>query len=253
MVGQASLSLSSVSKTATPLLVLSMHHLASWISPLPVTLLLLLLLLLLLVASFCPCLPFFCVKHRPTGIQVTINQVFSPFSIKDLAGLWAKMNLFGVVLAFEICLRLLNYFNVDKQGRPRFALLTPVYYCLITPVFYVGLFIIGVPLQTAHTMGYFFPQISSACANVAANNGTATAGAVVSVCAQPTFLNSVFNESLFNIWRSIDWSTISWIAILKSVPILIALAAFSIVHVPINIPAIAVSMDMGTSYPATVV
>ena len=74
VVGQASLSLSSVSKTATPLLVLSMHHLASWISPLPVTLLLLLLLLLLLVASFCPCLPFF--------VSNSVPQVFKLRSTK---------------------------------------------------------------------------------------------------------------------------------------------------------------------------
>ena len=143
------------------------------------------------------------------------------------------MNLFGVVVALEIMLRILTALNVDKEGRPRFTLLTPTFYCLITPLFYLGLFVTGVSVSQAQQLGYFFPVPPTTCNNAAA------------ACSNPGYLGTVFNASLFDIWRVVDFRAISWRAVFKAIPTIVALAAFSIVHVPINIPAIAISMDMG--------
>jgi sulfate permease, SulP family len=44
-------------------------------------------------------------------------------------------------------------------------------------------------------------------------------------------------------WTVIDFNVVSWSAIGDSIPTLIALTLFSLIHVPINIPAYAVSID----------
>jgi hypothetical protein len=143
-----------------------------------------------------------------TGIEVTINAIF--------ANALTNMDLVAVVLFFETMLRILDRVLRDKDGRPLYALLSPIYFCMITPLFYFGLWAFSISIDDAMTMGYFFPSLQGDDSNI-------------------------WNEDLLDMWRFIDFSTITWAVIVDSVPTMIALVLFSLIHVPINIPAFALS------------
>uniref|UniRef100_A0A7S1VAN1 STAS domain-containing protein n=1 Tax=Grammatophora oceanica TaxID=210454 RepID=A0A7S1VAN1_9STRA len=72
-------------------------------------------------------------------------------------------------------------------------------------------------------MGYFFPSLE----------GTASSSSS----------SSIWNEDLIDMWRVLDFSVISWEAILDAIPTMVALVLFSLIHVPINIPAFALSTN----------
>jgi SulP family sulfate permease len=71
--------------------------------------------------------------------------------------------------------------------------------------------------------GYFFPSLQD---DNASNGGSI-----------------IWNEHLLDMWRIIDFSVVSWGAIMDSIPTLVALVLFSLIHVPINIPAFALSTN----------
>lgn len=73
-------------------------------------------------------------------------------------------------------------------------------------------------IGAADDAGYFFPPLSSS--------------------------DSVFNEELFDIFTEIHFASISWKAVVKAIPTMISLAALSLIHVPINIPAFGVSSNV---------
>jgi SulP family sulfate permease len=155
-----------------------------------------------------------------TAIEVTTD-VTSTFDIDGLVSLAENSDLLAVVLAFEGTLRVLMYLTQDEEGHAKYTYLSPVYYCLITPLFYLGLILCGVSREEATESGYFFP---------------ATAGGDTgSIWA---------DDSLWEIFKVIDLSTISWTAVFHSTGTMVALAAFSLIHVPINIPAFAISTDV---------
>lgn len=164
-----------------------------------------------------------------TAVEVTINAPFT-VSIDGFQSLFNHFHLFAVVLLFELVLRLLDYMTHDAEGRPRFPLLVPIYFCMITPFFYLGLTVFGVPLDDAEDAGYFFPSLPMGDGD-----------------------NVIFNAELLAIFQVVDWTTISWIAIFKSIPTMVALAAFSLIHVPINIPAFGISTDVDTDMNAELI
>ena len=164
-----------------------------------------------------------------TAMEVTLNETFT-FSIDGFRTLYNHFDRFGLVLAFEVVLRILDYLTHDKQGRPRFSLLAPIYFCLITPLFYIGLKVCGISLAEADKAGYLFPTLG---------DGDDTKG--------------IFNMDVLAIFRVVNMSTISWAAVAKSIPTMVALAAFSLIHVPINIPAFGISTNVDTDMNAELI
>jgi SulP family sulfate permease len=158
-----------------------------------------------------------------TAIEVTINTTLSFKAFVD------HFHFFAVVLFFEITLRILMWATQDKHGRPKFQLLTPFFYCLITPMFYLGLALLGVNIDTARDAGYFFPVTQSS-----SNDDSSSAWSLLA------------DDHLFDIFKIVDIRTVSWTAVFHSIGTMIALAAFSLIHVPINIPAFAISTDVDT-------
>eukprot|EP00804_Cyclotella_cryptica_P000002 CCRYP_013698-RB/>CCRYP_013698-RB protein AED:0.01 eAED:0.01 QI:1217/1/1/1/0/0/3/643/636 len=100
----------------------------------------------------------------------------------------------------------------------RYPLLAPIYYCSITPIFYLILWSVDFDFDASENAAFFFPPLASS--------------------------GSVFSEELFDIFRIIDLRTISWTAVVKSFPTVASLTAFSLIHVPINIPAFAISTNV---------
>ena len=152
-----------------------------------------------------------------TSLEVTTNATFSFTAAGFNECIVQNIHLLGPVIAFELVLRLLLRLT-EKNGEAQYPLLGPIYYCCIAPVFYAVLWGVGISVDSAEEAGYFFPPLSST--------------------------GSVFNEDLFDIFTEVHLNTISWKAVIKSIPTMISLAAFSLIHVPINIPAFAISTDV---------
>ena len=148
-----------------------------------------------------------------TSIEVTTNTTFSFTAQGFEECVLQHLPLLGPVAAFEVVLRVLVKLT-QENGEARYPLLGPIYYCCITPVFYAALWATGIDAADAQDAGFFFPPLSS--------DGAA----------------------LGDIFTQVHPSMISWSAVAKAVPTIISLIAFSLMHVPINIPAFAISTDV---------
>jgi sulfate permease, SulP family len=167
-----------------------------------------------------------------TSIEVSTNQHFT-LTREGILTFIDKIHLYGLVIILEIALRLLSYTLTDrKTGQQKCRFLTPIFFCAIVPCFYIGLLVLGVSRSQAKDMGYLFPDPADA-ATVGATSGL-------------SFHNRVFDGhvlDMFLIVASIP-KFINWTAIRKSLGTVTALCSFSLIHVPINIPAFAVSSDV---------
>lgn len=161
-----------------------------------------------------------------TGLEVTMD---AAFSIRHLLDDW---NLLLVTFAFEILLRILERVTLDADGKPRYTLLSPIYFCMITPMFYLGLMIFQIPLEDARDEGYFFPKIATA----GSSSGIDNAGSDVNF-----WQVIVEDKGMFDLWTVLDVRMISLSAMVEALPTMVALTLFSLIHVPINIPSLGIS------------
>ena len=164
-----------------------------------------------------------------TGVEVTIDTEFSFRSLLE------KVNLLVVVLAFEIMLRILEQVTKDENGKSRYPLLSPVYFCMMTPIFYAVLWGFDVSFVEAENAGFLFPSMTEAC--------TSTVDCDATSATVSTIWGIVFDGHLFDLLHIVDLTTVSWKAIFDAIPTIVALTLFSLIHVPINIPAFAISTD----------
>lgn len=144
-----------------------------------------------------------------TGIEVTMDEAFG------VKALIKHMNVLRAVVFFEIVLRILQKVTRDADGKAKYPLLSPIYFCMITPVFYLGLWAFGGRIDEAQDAGHFFPPLD------AGEDGGSLA-------------SSIFGSDLLDIWRVVDFKTVSWTAMWDSIPTLIALTLFSLIHVPVR-------------------
>ncbi len=144
-----------------------------------------------------------------TGVEVTIANVFSVTNIIE------RWTVLWVAVAFEIVLRGLEKVLRDENGQPLYSLLSPIYFCMITPMFYFGLKIARLEISQADDMGFFFPPLDNESSAAAAGIGG----------------SSVWYENhIWDMWTVIDIPTVSWAAIRDSLPTLLALSLFSLVR-----------------------
>ena len=137
-----------------------------------------------------------------------------------------KFHLLVLVFGFEAVLRMISHWTKDESGKPKYPLLSPIYFILITPIFYLGAWVLEMSGNSL-SEEYFFPPLTD-------GDGDGMGS----------------DTSMWDIFHVVDFRTISWTAVLRSIPTMIALVMFSLIHVPINIPAFAVStnvdVDMNT-------
>ena len=147
-----------------------------------------------------------------TGLEVTANISFS-LDMNGWSAFLQNFHLLVVVFGFEAGLRLINHWTKDESGQSRYPLLSPIYFILITPIFYLGFWMFsgkGVDDE------YFFPPLTECSDNNDCDGGS----------------SSLWGESVWEIFHVIDLSTVSWTAVVKSIPTMIALVMFSLIHVP---------------------
>lgn len=97
------------------------------------------------------------------------------------------------------------------QRRLSHPLLVPLFYIVVPIIFYITLFASGVKLDSARDAGWLFK------------------------------LPNAGSGSFFDFYSYFNFSVINWGALSNTIPTQIALAFFGILHVPINVPALAVS------------
>jgi len=88
-------------------------------------------------------------------------------------------------------------------------------------------------VDDAENAGYFFPKLDVEDASASPLTLSPATGV----------FDKIFSEDLLDMWRLVDLNNISWPAVFDSIPTLIALSLFSLIHVPINIPAFAISTN----------
>lgn len=146
-----------------------------------------------------------------SALEVTNNKPFT-WDMEGLQGLVDHFHLLGVVLLFEGTLRLLIW-----KTKSRIPLLAPIFFCSIPFVFYAVLWLFRVDLDAAVEAGYFFPAPADEDANM-------------------SLLDRALSPHTLDLVHMVNFRTISWRAVYESSGTLVALAAFSLIHVPINIP-----------------
>lgn len=140
-----------------------------------------------------------------TGMEVASNVPWK-WSIENLELYCTDkvVSLWLLAVFFEIVLRIL------QKTFKHLAFLPPFYFISIPPVFYGCLYLMGIPVATAHEHGWFFER-----------------GPAV--------------QNPFLIWQLMDLRTVQWSVVGQSIPTIIALTIFSLMHVPINIPSLSLS------------
>ncbi len=88
-----------------------------------------------------------------TGLE---NTLASTITINSMVEGW---KLWIIVVVLEVILRALEYGTTDSKGNQKFALLSPIFFCMITPGFYSILWILNIPISQSKDAGYFFPPL----------------------------------------------------------------------------------------------
>ncbi|OMH84054.1 hypothetical protein AX774_g2430 [Zancudomyces culisetae] len=114
--------------------------------------------------------------------------------------------LWGTTLLVAILLRVLSL----RFKNPTFV---PLYFVLVPIFFYMITFYLGLDLETLRETGWVYP-------------------------ASPK------GEKILHYLTLFKFHLVSWEAVMATVPTLLGLAFFGILHVPINAPALAVSINM---------
>nr|CAG8602591.1 1987_t:CDS:10 [Entrophospora candida] len=143
-----------------------------------------------------------------TAIEVTSRIQEFRFDLETLILLLSenKPLLCGSALALAIFLRFI-------QSRLNYSLVVPLYFMIIPIIFYAIVYIFGLDWQELRDDGWVF--------NISLDNDT----------------------PWYNFYNHFGKDKTNWNAILKTVPAMFALTFFGILHVPINVPALGVSLE----------
>lgn len=155
-----------------------------------------------------------------TGIEVTTGQkpnmdnALSLFSNTFLLKLWLS------ALALAIFLKLVH-------SKIQHHLLVPAFYTFVPLAFYaIAVGICGYSISELRDMGWLF-DLPSSSSSVSSSSSSSPLSSTL-----PPF---------YTFWTYFDFSLIDASALAACIPTILALSFFGILHVPINVPALAVS------------
>ncbi|CEM04673.1 unnamed protein product [Vitrella brassicaformis CCMP3155] len=187
------------------------------------------------------------------GIGVASGVAWSWQSTSLLGQLaWGPMERWLCVIVLEVLLLTLN-------RKIEWPFLTPLYLLCIPMGFYFILYFAGIGTEEARQAGWLFdtnvPNIPSAGeprspANL--TNPSATQPDLDTIMP-PSFFEYVQALTCervlrhFNVWRLVRLDLIAWDMISRHVTTITSLVVFSVLHVPVNIPALASSMHKQAS------
>ncbi|KAJ3040061.1 hypothetical protein HDV00_011510 [Rhizophlyctis rosea] len=141
-----------------------------------------------------------------TGVEVTSGVPTEPANPQYYLDIFSPsaLRLWGTSLALAVLLKLM-------QRRVTHALFVPMYYVVVPVIFYIVVLSAGIPIQQLRDDGWLF--------------------------GVPGGKQAPF----WTYWTYFDMRIVDWGAIPATIPTQLALTFFGILHVPINVPALAVS------------
>lgn len=103
---------------------------------------------------------------------------------------------------------------VILESKIHSSLLVPIYFICILGLFHLVVFLVpGWNLHLARDSGWVFPAVSG-------------------------------KEPWYAFYKLYNFEVVNWLCVLKQIPTMLALAFFGVLHVPINVPALAVTIGM---------
>jgi len=163
-----------------------------------------------------------------TSTGVTTGQNFT-FTMNGVTHLMDHFTEYAPAVIFEIMLRLLMAILRNEDGTQISRLLAPIFFLSIVPMYYLALFILRISLEDATDSGSFFPSV----------NPSDKSGAIAADASPTSIWNEIFDGQIFDIFRIINIRTVSLTVVTKSLATIIGVSVFSVINVPINIPAFA--------------
>jgi SulP family sulfate permease len=145
-----------------------------------------------------------------TGIPVQMDGM-SDYLSEDVRGRWI------LVLSLVALLRLISW-ALTRAGHS-VPLLSPIFFLSITPCFFLALRILDVSVDAARDAGYFFPLVAAAAGSSSSSN-------------------------TYDLFTTIRFGLCDWTAVEDCLPTIVGLTVFSVMHVPINIPSLALSTEV---------
>lgn len=166
-----------------------------------------------------------------TSTGVTTGKEFS-FTVAGITHLKQHFAAYAPALLFEILLRLSMAVLRNRDGTQKYRLLAPIFFLSIVPMYYLALFFLGVSLEDATDAGAFFPSADPT--HEAPDGASVWSGA--------------FDGHVLDVFRVVRLKNVSPRSVARSLPTVVGVSLFSVVNVPINIPAFAntcgVDVDM---------
>lgn len=141
-----------------------------------------------------------------TGMEAATGHAWQ-WHLASIYSFFFEISIFQlwiVAFLFEILLRILLKTKLNSP------ILPPFYFICIPPMFYIGLYLFDISTSQAHKDGWFFESTED---------------------VNPLLL-----------WQLMDIRAVDWTIVLSSIPTVMALTIFSIMHVPINIPSLSLSV-----------
>eukprot|EP00930_Biecheleria_cincta_P058101 TRINITY_DN43950_c0_g1_i1.p1 TRINITY_DN43950_c0_g1~~TRINITY_DN43950_c0_g1_i1.p1 ORF type:complete len:821 (+),score=101.91 TRINITY_DN43950_c0_g1_i1:79-2541(+) len=141
-----------------------------------------------------------------TGFEVSTGDSWAWDA--DSALKWSQdplLKLWLVSVILVVILNILLYFV-------RFSLMPPIYFIGIIPAFYVATFLSGTALDNAREGGWLF--------------------------ARPP------ETDFLALWSYYDMKLVRWDVILSTMPTMLALTCFGLMHAPINVPSLSMSVGI---------
>lgn len=147
-----------------------------------------------------------------TGLEITagLNNEGFTYSWSTITYLFTNMRVFAQwfpSLFLAVVLRILTHFFTNPLITPLFLIVVPV-------IFYVIVLAANIPLDELRQLNWIFDVGEGA------------------------------DAPFYRFYTYFDFTSVSWTGIMETLPTQLALVFFGILHVPLNVPALSVSLDV---------
>ncbi|GMI04254.1 hypothetical protein TrRE_jg5009 [Triparma retinervis] len=181
-----------------------------------------------------------------TGLEVSKGTDKIEWTLAGLERFFATGNQFLFVLPVLLVIALRALLRISKKLSTPMPLLPPLFFLSVTPLFYLTLYLLSIDLSTARASGFFFPETTPTSPPPGSPSPYFNDGGV-----PPTSFSSLFFPSYSLLQTPTNpFSLIDLNALFRTMPTQVGCVLFSLMHVPINIPSMSMSVgvdvDMST-------
>ena len=185
----------------------------------------------------CGCISGIGVFVTTTGLEVSKGMGKLEWSFGGVQSFFLSEGAYLYLLVLLLVLVLRVFLRVFERFGLSFPLFPPLYFLSVTPLFYLGLYVLGVTVSSAKEMGFFFPASSG-------GDDPSSAG-FFDGGVDPNSISAIFFPSYsFASGSHNPFALINWAAVANTLPVQVGCVIFSLMHVPINIPSMSMSVNV---------